>query len=284
MLREIGRALDVIFFFDLDDETAKARRSAARTRKGVRTTRPRRSRAGSRSTTSRPSRWSSTTGRPASSSAARRQDRRGRVLGDRGRWLPWLRDDHPQVRPGDREDGRRRAGRRRDDRPRRRAARAGDHDRRARPDRRRAHPLARRRPDLAGLPRLPEGDLHLAERHGRARDPGRLRGRRRRPDHDRRRRHARRLHRRQRLHVPRRRRQRAGAAAARRRPTRSPPGSPRRAGQPVGDISAAVQQHVEGAGFSVVRSLVGHGVGRSYHEDPHIPNFGQPAAAALARG
>ena len=39
------------------------------------------------------------------------------------------------------------------------------------------HPFARRRSHLAGLPRLSEGDLHLAERHGRARDPGRVRGR-----------------------------------------------------------------------------------------------------------
>ncbi len=46
-------------------------------------------------------------------------------------------------------------------------------------------------------------------------------------------------------------------------------------GNRVGDISHAVQQVVEAAGFSVVRSLVGHGVGRSYHEDPHIPNFGE---------
>ncbi len=53
------------------------------------------------------------------------------------------------------------------------------------------------------------------------------------------------------------------------------------AGNRVGDISAAVQQHVEGAGFSVVRSLVGHGVGRYYHEDPHIPNFGQPGRGPL---
>jgi methionyl aminopeptidase len=52
-------------------------------------------------------------------------------------------------------------------------------------------------------------------------------------------------------------------------------------GNRVGDISAAVQQHVEGAGFSVVRSLVGHGVGRSYHEDPHIPNFGRPGRGPL---
>ena len=52
-------------------------------------------------------------------------------------------------------------------------------------------------------------------------------------------------------------------------------------GNRVGDISAAVQRHVEAAGFSVVRSLVGHGVGRSYHEDPHIPNFGQPGRGPL---
>jgi methionyl aminopeptidase len=44
----------------------------------------------------------------------------------------------------------------------------------------------------------------------------------------------------------------------------------------IGDISHAVQEVVEAAGFSVVRSLVGHGVGRHYHEDPHVPNFGLP--------
>jgi methionyl aminopeptidase len=49
-----------------------------------------------------------------------------------------------------------------------------------------------------------------------------------------------------------------------------------RPGNHVGDISHAVQTVVEAAGFSVVRSLVGHGVGRSYHEDPQIPNFGEP--------
>ena len=47
-------------------------------------------------------------------------------------------------------------------------------------------------------------------------------------------------------------------------------------GNRVGDISNAVQIVVEAAGFSVVRSLVGHGVGRHYHEDPHVPNFGLP--------
>ena len=47
-------------------------------------------------------------------------------------------------------------------------------------------------------------------------------------------------------------------------------------GSRVGDISHTIQEVVEGAGFAVVRSLVGHGVGRYYHEDPHIPNFGEP--------
>jgi methionyl aminopeptidase len=47
-----------------------------------------------------------------------------------------------------------------------------------------------------------------------------------------------------------------------------------RAGNRLGDISAAVQQRVELAGFSVVRDYVGHGIGRSLHEDPQIPNYG----------
>jgi methionyl aminopeptidase len=47
-------------------------------------------------------------------------------------------------------------------------------------------------------------------------------------------------------------------------------------GNRVGDVSHAIQEVVESGGFSVVRSLVGHGVGRHYHEDPHIPNFGEP--------
>jgi len=48
-----------------------------------------------------------------------------------------------------------------------------------------------------------------------------------------------------------------------------------RLGNRIGDISHAVQVLVEDAGFSVVKSLVGHGVGRHYHEDPHVPNFGE---------
>jgi len=46
-----------------------------------------------------------------------------------------------------------------------------------------------------------------------------------------------------------------------------------RAGSTVNDISAAVQTVTEDGGFTIVRSLVGHGVGRSYHEDPQVPNF-----------
>jgi methionyl aminopeptidase len=49
-----------------------------------------------------------------------------------------------------------------------------------------------------------------------------------------------------------------------------------RAGGKLTDISHAVQRVTEDAGFSVVRSLVGHGVGRDMHEDPQIPNYGEP--------
>lgn len=49
-----------------------------------------------------------------------------------------------------------------------------------------------------------------------------------------------------------------------------------RAGNRVGDISFAVQTHVESHGFSVVRDLVGHGIGREMHEEPAIPNYGPP--------
>ena len=48
-----------------------------------------------------------------------------------------------------------------------------------------------------------------------------------------------------------------------------------REGRRLGDVSHAVQEVVEAAGFSVVRSLVGHGVGREMHEDPQIPNYGE---------
>ncbi len=49
-----------------------------------------------------------------------------------------------------------------------------------------------------------------------------------------------------------------------------------RPGNRLGDLSHAIQTRVEADGFSVIRSLVGHGVGRDMHEDPQIPNFGKP--------
>jgi len=58
-----------------------------------------------------------------------------------------------------------------------------------------------------------------------------------------------------------------------------------REGARLGDVGHAVQQVVEGAGFSVVREYVGHGIGRALHEDPQIPNYGQPGKGLpLKRG
>jgi methionyl aminopeptidase len=54
-----------------------------------------------------------------------------------------------------------------------------------------------------------------------------------------------------------------------------------RAGNRLGDVSSAIQRVAEGAGLSVVRSLVGHGVGRSMHEDPQVPNYGKPGKGPL---
>ena len=52
-------------------------------------------------------------------------------------------------------------------------------------------------------------------------------------------------------------------------------------GNRLGDVSAAIQQRVEADGYSVIRSLVGHGVGREMHEDPQIPNFGTPGTGTV---
>jgi methionyl aminopeptidase len=54
-----------------------------------------------------------------------------------------------------------------------------------------------------------------------------------------------------------------------------------RPGNRLGDVSHAVQAHVEAEGLSIVRSLVGHGIGRDMHEDPQIPNFGDPGKGPL---
>ena len=52
------------------------------------------------------------------------------------------------------------------------------------------------------------------------------------------------------------------------------------AGNYVGDIGHAVQKIAEGAGYSVVRELVGHGIGTSFHEEPQVPNYGKPRRGA----
>jgi methionyl aminopeptidase len=49
------------------------------------------------------------------------------------------------------------------------------------------------------------------------------------------------------------------------------------------DIGSAVQRHVEANGFSVVREFVGHGVGTSLHEEPQVPNFGDPGKGMKLR-
>lgn len=54
-------------------------------------------------------------------------------------------------------------------------------------------------------------------------------------------------------------------------------------GAKVGEISSAVQKYVESNGYSVVKDLVGHGIGRSIHEEPSVPNYGKPSSGALLR-
>lgn len=54
-----------------------------------------------------------------------------------------------------------------------------------------------------------------------------------------------------------------------------------RVGKHLGDIGCAVQRHVEKSGFSVVRDLVGHGIGRALHESPEVPNFGRGASGQV---
>ncbi|MBI4398534.1 MAG: type I methionyl aminopeptidase [Candidatus Omnitrophica bacterium] len=44
----------------------------------------------------------------------------------------------------------------------------------------------------------------------------------------------------------------------------------------IGDVSSAIQKYVENRGYTVVRDFVGHGIGRSLHEDPQVPNYGEP--------
>ena len=54
-----------------------------------------------------------------------------------------------------------------------------------------------------------------------------------------------------------------------------------RPGNHLGDVSAAIQRTVEIEGLSIIRTLVGHGIGREMHEDPQVPNFGEPGKGPL---
>jgi methionyl aminopeptidase len=54
-------------------------------------------------------------------------------------------------------------------------------------------------------------------------------------------------------------------------------------GNHLGDIGHAVQRHAESHGYGVVRALVGHGIGRKMHEDPQVPNYGNPGQGTLLR-
>ncbi|MGH9470985.1 MAG: type I methionyl aminopeptidase [Terriglobia bacterium] len=56
-----------------------------------------------------------------------------------------------------------------------------------------------------------------------------------------------------------------------------------RIGNRLGDVSSAVQQHAESAGYSLVREFVGHGIGRALHEEPQIPNFGEPGRGPVLK-
>lgn len=56
-----------------------------------------------------------------------------------------------------------------------------------------------------------------------------------------------------------------------------------RVGNFLGDICSAIQSYVEKKGFSVVRELVGHGIGKQMHEDPQVPNFGQPKTGPVLK-
>jgi methionyl aminopeptidase len=56
-----------------------------------------------------------------------------------------------------------------------------------------------------------------------------------------------------------------------------------KAGRKLGAVSSAIQKHVESSGFSVVRDMVGHGIGKNLHEDPQVPHFGPDDAGPVLR-
>ncbi len=56
-----------------------------------------------------------------------------------------------------------------------------------------------------------------------------------------------------------------------------------RVGNKIGDIASTIQKYVEGAGFGIVRDLVGHGIGQKLHEEPSVPNFGRPGYGPMLK-
>lgn len=56
-----------------------------------------------------------------------------------------------------------------------------------------------------------------------------------------------------------------------------------KAGVRLSDVSAAIQRHAEANGYSIVREFTGHGIGKSMHEDPHIPNYGEPGHGPILK-
>ena len=163
----IGRALDAVLFFDLSDELATERMLGRAAAGGPRGRHARGDRdAGSRSTTSRPSRSSSTTAPPARSCRCTRSAPIDEVHGEIPDALDAARRADMIIRKGasgDRADRARGRARRRDDRARRRADRAGDHDGRARRHRRGVHPRGRAASSTSrGYRGYPGRDLHLA--------------------------------------------------------------------------------------------------------------------------
>ena len=286
--REIGRALDVVLEFQLPDEVAIERLLERARRGGPHRRHARGDRAsGSSSTTARPSRSSSTTARTGNLVGIHADRPVDEVFAEIQEALEQAaaRDDHPQEPGRDRADGRAPASVVAET-----LALSG-----------REHPpgvttaeldaiaeeFIRSRggvPTFKGYRGYPGRDLHLAELDGRPRHP--------RPVHA----------------------SRTATSSRSTSASRSTASSPTpRTRSPVGEISAearaaarrlpggargghragagrqphrrtsrhAVQRTTEDAGFSVVRSLVGHGVGRSMHEDPQIPNFGEPGRGPM---
>ncbi len=56
-----------------------------------------------------------------------------------------------------------------------------------------------------------------------------------------------------------------------------------RVGNRIGDVSATIQRYCEGNGYGVVREMLGHGIGRSMHEEPDVPNYGKPGTGERLR-